>query len=105
MKSGTNELSKLLHNAEEFAVKIELKLPHISDCIYSLIKLIRAYDKNQRKLVDYLVKAERYHKIQNELIELISTWLTPQQIKYAQKYIKKLEKEILRDEDRNTKIS
>lgn len=77
MESGKSELEQGLENAIKLAEKYELQLPHVSDCIYASVRLIRNYEDNMNRSIKALVKANK-------------------QIKYMKKFLKKSERKLVR---------
>ena len=73
MKNSKNELEQGLENAIKLAEKYELQLPHVSDCIYASVRLIRNYEENMNRSIKALIKANK-------------------QIKYMKKFLKKTER-------------
>ena len=77
MESGKSELEQGLENAIKLAEKYELQLPHVSDCIYASVRLIRNYEDNINRSMKVLLKANK-------------------QIKYMKKFLKKSERKLVK---------
>lgn len=72
MENSKSELEQGLKNAIKLAEKYELQLPHVSDCIYASVRLIRNYEENMDRAIKALTMANK-------------------QIKYMEKFLKKKE--------------
>jgi len=77
VEDGKNEFEQGLENAIKLAEKYELQLPHVSDCIYASVRMIKNYEANMDKLIKTLTKANK-------------------QIKYMKKFLKKSERKLVK---------
>ncbi len=77
MKNGDEKFEQSLQTAIKIAEKYELQLPHVSDQIYALVKLVRAYDNNLNQAITAMRKAQK-------------------QIKYTDKFLKKSERRLIK---------
>ena len=91
MKSGNDELVELLESAMKDADWLELQLPHIADRVRTLVKYVKAYDKNQKAFIKWYL--ENRHRVETwqKVLNLMQTYLTPQQRRFAKKYAEELE--------------
>ena len=90
MKSGNDELVELLESAMKDADWLELQLPHIADRIRTLVKYIKAYDKNQKAFIKHFLETQHMVKTWQKTLELTTTYLTPLQLYFIKKYVKEL---------------
>ena len=82
MGNGNDKFEQSLKEIEDMASRIELQLPHVSDSIYKLVKLIKVYDKNFDKLLHLM------HQ-QRKVIKYMSKFLSKREIRKVEKYARK----------------
>lgn len=92
MQNGNDSFEKALLDAEELASRYELQLPHVSDTIYSLVKLVREFDGNIHKLIKLYVSQSKDVKTYIEILTYASRFLTPREIGKIKRHIKKWKK-------------
>ena len=92
MTDGKSEFEKSLLQAEAVAEKYELQLPHVSDLIYRLVKLVRIYDKNIGRLLRISYKQARNIKELNEAVKYMSNFLTGRKLRKVESHMKKWRK-------------
>ena len=84
MENGKSKLDQALQNAIKLAEKYELQLPHVSDCIYALVRLAKNDDEILKKAIESITNANRIIKCKNK------------EIRYAEKFLKKSERKQLK---------
>ena len=92
MTNGDIDFEKSLQQAEDLANKYELQLPHVSDSIYKLIKLIRVYDNNIQKMLKLLIKQRKTEKDLTAMCKYMSKFLTRSELRRVERHMKKREK-------------
>lgn len=84
-----DEFKEYLDKIEKLAEKFELQLPHVSDSIYSLVKLVRLYDEHIYNFSNIVVKQSKDIKYLVEMNTYMLKFLTQRQIKKMYRHMKK----------------
>ena len=96
--TGKDNISELLKKSEADADWLDRSLPHVADEMRTLVKCVRAYDKNQKAFIKFVVNTQKQVKIWEKVLKLTITYLSPIQLRYVQQYEKELAKEVMPDE-------
>ena len=92
MTDGDAKFYKALSKAERLAEKYEMILPHVSDTIYSLVKLVRSYDKNIKGLLKInCAQQKTINRYDKSLKFVMSTYLNGKELKEFEKFLEELE--------------
>ena len=89
MKNGDIDFDEALTKAEEVAERYELQLPHVSDLIYALVKMIKIYDKNIKSMAKTIIKEHRANKELEVICNRMSRYLTGKEIDKVNRYMRK----------------
>ena len=87
-----DKFEQTLANAENLAERIELQLPHVSDSMYALIKLIRTFDKNIKKAAKVIIEEQRINKDLYEMAKYMARFLSAKELEKVNKHMKKRRK-------------
>lgn len=88
MLDGNDNIDKTLVEAERCANVYERHLPHLSDTLRSLIKIIKTYDKNQKALIRQMLKHKRVNKELKDMAIYMGKFLNGFEIDKVEAYMK-----------------
>lgn len=81
MTNGDNEMTNMIEVCSLFVDKYQKTYPYVTKNIDSLIKYIKAFDKNQKSLIKLLLKYKRENEILSDLVRHNANTMT-EEIKY-----------------------
>ena len=78
MENG-NELEQLLHQVADDAFYIDYDYPRMADRMIKLVKLVKVYDKNQKALINLVLRLQRANKGLDKMVRRMFHLMSPGQ--------------------------